>query len=313
MKIQSFASRLIPFFLIFTCFGLRAETTVVMLGTGVPAVNLHRAGQGILVVVDKSLYLFEAGPGALRNMDALKDQAFMPKVSSFSFGGETAYTLLDKVFITHLDSDHVLGLPELLLRPWTLGRENKVQVVGPKGTKSMVHHILKGYREDIDHRLYGSQPANPTGYRADVTEIDEEGMVYQDDKVIVSSFYVPHGDWDEGMSVGYRIETRDGKTIVLSGDTRQPESLEIYQGVDLLIHEVIGEATLSRMPPSWQYYMLDAHTSTSQLAEIAETVQPGMLVLNHVIADEVSEVQTEMGELYSGEFKIANDLDIYHW
>lgn len=289
----------------------QSETKIVMLGTAVPAVNASRAGQGILVSVDKELFLFDAGPGALKNLAALKGAYFLPPVDSFTFNGETAYTKLNKLFITHLDSDHVLGLPEIMLRPWVLGRKQALEVVGPKGTTNMVNHILEAYKDDIDHRLNGSQPANAEGYKANVKEISGNGIVYQSDKVTIKAFKVKHGSWDSKMTFGYRIETPD-KTIVLSGDTRKEDAnLPHYKNADVLIHEVMSEEAVKKMPKNWQNYMYDAHTSTRQLAEIANQVKPKLLILNHVITSSDEIVNQEMQKYYKGEYKIASDLDVY--
>ncbi|MBM7456636.1 ribonuclease BN (tRNA processing enzyme) [Oceanisphaera litoralis] len=289
----------------------QSQTHVVMLGTGTPTLHHKRAGQAILVVVDKQMYLFDAGPGFVRNFEALSGRDFMPPYTQFV--NESVYGAIDKVFITHLDSDHVLGLPELLLRPWVLGRDQPMKVIGPKGTAQLVEHSLKAFKEDIDHRLYGTQPANANGYKGEVTEISETQIVHQDDKVTVKAFRVPHGSWDADMSFGYRVETPT-RTIVISGDTRKDEAnYEHFRGADILIHEVMHEGAISRMPQDWQKYMYHAHTSTRQLAEIAKEVKPGLLVMNHPLffgaTDE--DMVADLAKHYDGNFVLAQDLDIY--
>lgn len=289
----------------------QSQTHVVMLGTGTPTLQHKRAGQAILVVVDKRMYLFDAGPGFVRNLKALSGKDFMPQ--DVMFTNDSMYGGLNKVFITHLDSDHVLGLPELLLRPWVLGRDQPLQVIGPKGTRGLVDNTLKAFQDDISHRLYGTQPANADGYKGEVTEISETQIVHQDDKVTIKAFRVPHGSWDADMSFGYRVETPT-KTIVISGDTRKDEAnYEHFRGADILIHEVMHEGAISRMPEDWQKYMYHAHTSTSQLAEIAREVEPGLLVMNHPLffgtTDE--DMVEELARHYDGKFVLAQDLDLY--
>ncbi|WP_417615417.1 MBL fold metallo-hydrolase [Oceanisphaera sp.] len=289
----------------------QSQTHVVMLGTGTPTLQHKRAGQAILVVVDKEMYLFDAGPGFVRNLKALSGKDFMPP--DVMFTNDSMYGGLDKVFITHLDSDHVLGLPELLLRPWVLGRDQPMKVIGPKGTQGLVDNSLAAFKDDLDHRLYGTQPANADGYKGEVTEISDTQIVHQDNKVTVTAFRVPHGSWDEDMSFGYRVETPT-KTIVISGDTRMDEAnYEHFKGADILIHEVMHEGAISRMPEDWQKYMYHAHTSTRQLAEIAKEVKPGLLVMNHPLffgkTDE--DMVAELAQHYDGTFVLASDLDIY--
>lgn len=289
----------------------KTQTHVVMLGTGTPVLLGDRAGQAILVVVDKNFYLFDSGPGYLRNLKSVANKNFMPK--DVLFDNNSIYGALNKVFITHLDSDHVLGLPELLLRPWVLGKDKALKVVGPKGTKKMVDGILKAYSEDIDHRLYGTQPANENGYKANVMEISDNQIVHQDEKVIVKSFKVPHGSWPDGMSFGYRVETPD-KVIVISGDTRFSEKLyPHFKGANILIHEVMSEAAIARMPEMWQKYMYHAHTSTKQLAKIANEIKPDLLILNHALffGKTRKQLTDELEKDYKGKYILAEDMDIY--
>ncbi|SRR5690554_355331 len=289
----------------------QSSTTVVMLGTGTPVLKHERAGQAILVVVDKEMYLFDAGPGFVKNFDALSGQPFMPE--DIYFSNDSVYGAMNKVFLTHLDSDHVLGLPELMLRPWIMGRSEPMKVVGPRGTEAMTTSILEAYVADIDHRLHGTQPANSDGFKADVTEISDNQVVHEDDKVTIRAFRVPHGSWSEDMAFGYRVETPD-KVVVISGDTRHEEALyEHFEGADILIHEVMSEAGVSQLPQDWQDYMYHAHTSTRQLAEIGREIEPELLVMTHPLffgqTDE--QLREEMGGYYDGNFVLASDLDIY--
>ncbi|SFI16294.1 MBL fold metallo-hydrolase [Modicisalibacter xianhensis] len=289
----------------------QSETTVVMLGTGTPVLNQERAGQSILIVVDKEMYLFDAGPGFVKNFDALSGKDFMPE--DIYFSNDSVYGAMNKVFLTHLDSDHVMGMPELMLRPWIMGRSEPIKVVGPKGTEEMTTHVLEAYQADIGHRLHGTQPANSEGFKVEVTEISGTQVVHQDDRVTITAFKVPHGSWADGMAFGYRVEAPD-KTVVISGDTRHDQALyEYFEGADILIHEVMSEQGVSRLSQDWQDYMYHAHTSAQQLAKIGRHVEPELLVLNHPLLFGQSDQQlsTEMASYYEGEFVLANDLDIY--
>ncbi|QEM80254.1 MBL fold metallo-hydrolase [Halomonas binhaiensis] len=293
------------------------NTRVIMLGTGSPNFRADRAGQAILVVVDKNLYLFDAGPGYMKNLNAFSGEDFMPPDINYDSGSDysnsTVYGAMNKLFITHLDSDHVLGVDEMLFRPWVMGRDQPVAIVGPHGTQKLVDGLLESYQADIHHRIEGSQPANTTGYKAQVTEIDDLQVVHEDELVTVTAFPVLHGSWQHGEAFGYRIETPD-KVVVISGDTRQSESLyDYYRGADILIHEVMSDVGLSRLSQDWQDYMYHAHTSTRQLAEIAEAVNPGLLVMTHPLyfgqSDE--QIREEMTGFYDGDFVLAEDLDVY--
>jgi ribonuclease Z len=71
-----------------------------------------------------------------------------------------------KVFLTHLHSDHVVSLPELVLFPWaSQGRAAPLQVWGPDGTRSMVKHLLEAFSFDIHIRRDVDEKYSPEGIR----------------------------------------------------------------------------------------------------------------------------------------------------
>lgn len=123
--------------------------------------------------------------------------------------------LLDTAFCTHLHTDHTAGFADLIFTPWVLEREKPLGVFGPKGIRNMAQHLLSAYAVDIDFRLHGFERANENGYKVEATEI-EPGVIYEDERVTVEAFTVSHGTLE---SYGYKFTTKDGKTVVISGDT----------------------------------------------------------------------------------------------
>jgi ribonuclease BN (tRNA processing enzyme) len=276
------------------------KTQVVLLGTGTPNADPERSGASVAVVVNDKPYIIDCGPGVVRRAAA----AFRNGVSALEV------KRLATLFITHLHSDHTLGLADLILSPWTLERTEPLKVFGPRGTRAMTQNILNAYSEDIRIRLEGGEPSNKTGYRAETQEI-KSGVVYRDQNVVVKAFPVKHGAWDEAF--GYRFETAD-RTIVISGDCSPSESvIDNCGGCDVLVHEVYSEAGFARRPPEWQKYHSRYHTSSRELAAIANKAKPKLLVLYHQLfwgtteADLVSEVQSR----YSGKVVSGRDLDVY--
>ena len=123
---------------------------VVMLGTGTPLPDPERSGPSIAVVVDNHAYLLDAGTGIVRRAAAATRQK--------GIAGMEPRTLR-VAFLTHLHSDHTLGLPDLILTPWTMGRTEPLELWGANGTRAIVEHILAAYQEDIairSTRLEGS-------------------------------------------------------------------------------------------------------------------------------------------------------------
>ncbi len=280
--------------------GTDTSTRVVLLGTGTPNAEPDRAGSSLAVVVNGQAYLVDCGPGVVRRAVAA------------SGNGIDALSVekLTRVFITHLHSDHTLGYPDLIFTPWVLERREPLEAYGPAGLAKMTDHILAAYREDIDVRVDGAEPANADGYKVNVHEVGA-GVVYEDANVRVTAFPVRHGDWRQAF--GYRFEAAD-RTVVVSGDTSPCASLVLHaKGCDVLVHEVYSQAGFERRMPVWQRYHSAAHTSTVELAKIARQVQPGLLVLTHQLLWGATPEQmlAEIGESYDGEVRYGRDLDVY--
>src|SRR5262245_12379337 len=107
-------------------------TQVVFLGTGTPRPDPERSGPGTAIIVNGSAYLVDFGPGVVRRAAAAFDK------------GVTALAVdkLDIAFVTHLHSDHTVGLPDLIFTSWVQGRDKPLRVYGPKGLDAMARHVL---------------------------------------------------------------------------------------------------------------------------------------------------------------------------
>ena len=284
------------------------RTQIVMLGTGTPIPDPDRSGPGVAIVVDSVAYLFDAGTGVVRRAAAAGRsgiKAFAPSLPN----GQPA-PRFDRVFITHLHSDHTLGLADVIFTPWIQGRTNPLDVYGPPGTQHLVKGILDGYAEDIQERLHasGGPPAN--GWKAVVHEV-ADGVVFKDSRVTVTAFAVPHADWK--YAFGYKIQTPD-RTIVLSGDDRMNDAIAAQcNGCDVLIHEVYSDAGFARIPALRQAYHSRAHTSATQLGDIATRAKPKLLILYHQLffgsSDEI--LLSEVRSRFNGRVVSAKDLDVY--
>lgn len=275
-------------------------TQVILLGTGTPNADPDRSGPALAIVVNDTPFLVDCGPGIVRRAAAAHRQ------------GVAALDALNlkHVFITHLHSDHTLGLPDLIFTPWVLGRETPLEIYGPPGCSEMAEHLVAAYEQDIRVRIDGLEPANSTGCKVNVHEV-EPGVAYRDDNVTVKAFPVRHGSWEHAF--GYRFETAD-RTIVVSGDTAPCQSLiDHAKGCDILIHEVYSATAFKKRSPEWRRYHAAFHTSTTELAEIANKVRPGLLVLTHQLfwgtteGDLLDEIRTS----YDGPVVSGRDLDRY--
>jgi ribonuclease BN (tRNA processing enzyme) len=269
------------------------ESKIILLGTGTPNIDPDRSGPSVAIVVGESTYIVDFGPGVVR-------RAIAAGIKPAS---------MTRAFLTHLHSDHTIGYPDLIFTPAVEGRDRPLEVYGPKGLVGMTQCIQEAYKEDVRERIDGLEPAIESGYEVNVHEI-REGIVYQDEHVKVEAFRVDHGSLE---AYGYKFVTSD-RTIVISGDTRPSSNLiEIAKGCDILIHEVYSAESLKERPKEWIKYHSTVHTSTHELAEIANSVKPGLLVLYHLLLWNRTENQLleEISSIYDGEVISGKDLDVF--
>ena len=273
------------------------RTQLVMIGTGTPFADPDRSGPSLAIVVNESAYVVDCGPGVVRRAAAIAQKR-----------GITALKpdRLKRLFVTHLHSDHTAGYSDFIFTPAVLDRNEPIQVIGPPGIRRMTKHLLKAFSEDMEIRIKGLEMGNAEGYKVEVKEVTQ-GEVYRDEHLIVEAFEVQHGSWRHAL--GYRFTTKD-KVIVVSGDCTYSESIiAMAKGCDILVHEVFSEAGLQKREERWQRYHSTFHTSTSQLALIAQVVKPKLLVLTHQLTfgSSLESLLEEIGRTYTG--KMVNGLD----
>ena len=281
---------------------LYGATKLIVLGSGTPNPDPNRAGSAYAVVVNETPYLIDFGPGVIRRAASL----------SPPWGGKIeAMTVknFEHAFLTHIHSDHSAGLADLLLTPWIMGRDKKLNLYGPKGLEQMASSTLEAFEDDINYRIYGTQPSNKIGYKFNFYLLTE-GLIYEDENVSVEAFTVPHGSFDDAY--GFRFTTKD-KVIVFSGDTGPSKTLEKFaSGADILVHEVYSNAGFLKKTKDWQVYHQGHHTSTFEVGEIASRAKPKLLLLSHILfwGSTTDEILKETQSTYKGEIKIAEDLMI---
>lgn len=276
-----------------------ASTKLIMLGTGTPNCLPGRHQQAAAVLSGGQSYLIDCGGGTIQRIAQAEALGYT----------ELADHRLTRLFLTHLHPDHVVGIPDLIIAPWVKTRTAPLQIYGPVGTRMMVSHILEAFAAGIGEHKNGLAPLNHP-LTVDVFEY-EAGPIYSDANLSVEAFRVSHGGLD---AFGLKFVSAD-KTIVHSGDTcAVPIMAEKAAGADILIHEVYCRASLAQRDPAWQAYHRAAHTSTVELAAIANQARPGLLVLNHQMTwgrNTNEELIAEIRERYNGRIAFANDLDVF--
>ncbi len=275
---------------------------VVFLGTGTPGPTPDRQGPSLAVIAGDKAYLVDVGVGVVRQANA----AYAKGIKALSPRG------LDIAFVSHLHSDHTIGLPDLILTPWVLGRIEPLELYGPPGISAMAENLLKAYQEDIHIRTTGLEQGNLTGYKVNSHEV-KPGVIFRDANVEVTAFAVRHGSWP--LALGYRFDA-GGKSIVYSGDTAPAESVvQACNGCDLLIHEVYFGTPANAVHSSehWARYMAAFHTSAPELADIATRAHAKALVTTHLAlmanATEADLIEA-LKKGYGGKVTVAHDLDV---
>jgi len=280
--------------LFFCCIAAPAQDTrVILLGTGNPNPEPDRMGPSSAVVSGGRVYIVDCGPGVVRRAA----EAGIPM-------GQ-----ITRAFVTHLHSDHTVGLPDLIFTPAVTGRAAPLELYGPPGLRSMTSHIMKAYADDMQIRLHGLEPAVAQAYVVHAHDV-KPGEIYRDDAVRVIAFAVPHGSWK--YAYGYRFEAKD-KSVVFSGDTAYSDAVaRACNGCDILVHEVYSEAGFTQRTAAWRRYHAAFHTSGIELGKLAAEAMPKKLVLYHQLPMEETpeEVVDEIRQHFRGEILYGKDLDV---
>jgi len=264
---------------------------VVVLGSGAgPGVNTQRYGPAILVDAKGEKLLFDCGRAAtIRLAEA-----------------GVSVKEIDKIFLTHLHSDHILSVPDVLLVGWAFQRMTPLRVWGPEGTKDMMDNMLKTFAFDIHVRRDVDEKFSSEGIKVEASDI-REGAVYEHNGVKVTAFLVDHGPVKPAF--GYRVDA-GGHSVAMSGDTRFSENLiRNATGVDVLIHEVANNTIAEIMGRGNTREQAEKinnhHTSAAETGVVFSRTKPRLAVYAH--GGNASAV-VEARKNYAGPLEVADDL-----
>ncbi|NKB21891.1 MAG: MBL fold metallo-hydrolase [Alphaproteobacteria bacterium] len=269
---------------------------VTLLGTGTPFPSMTRFGPGILIQAGGQNLLFDSGRGVTQRLFQLK----MP------FGK------INHVFLTHLHSDHVVGIPDLWLSGW-LGapwarRKVPFAITGPEGTTNLMKGLEMAYAWDIKTRIE-DQNLSKVAISTAPTDM-KEGVVYNKGGVKVSAIKVNHGA-KINPAFGFRIDY-DGRTVVLSGDTKYTENLvKNSKGADLIIHSVASIAPKLLKKSKIMRAILSHHSEPEDTAKVFNAIKPKLAVYSHIVlygGQKPADLMRRARKTYSGPLVVGKDL-----
>ena len=243
------------------------EFRVTLLGTGSPNPVMRRFGPGVLIQAGGQSLLIDCGRGVTQRL----------LQAGLKLGA------VDALFVTHLHSDHVVGIPDLWLTGWLEAnyaqRVGPFRVFGPAGSQNLMDGLVKAYDWDIKARI-ADQKLDAANVRPEVVEI-RQGVVYDKGGVKVTAFEVDHGELLK-PAFGFRID-HGGRSVTISGDTRFNENLIKHaSGTDLLIHQVAAVREELMASPVFKA-ILDHHTKPEEAGVVFTRAKPKLAVYYHFV------------------------------
>lgn len=269
---------------------------VTILGSGTPVPSRTQAGTAILVQAGGDNLLFDCGRGCTTRL-AQVDPALLPRI--------------DRLFLTHLHSDHVVGIPDLWLNGWTQGRAAPLRVWGPKGSDAMMAGLRQAFAADIGYRRADGIPASDAGIAPAVSIVGGDGVVYRSDDLRVTALAVKHGDVP---AFGYRID-KGAHSVLISGDTAATPALARYgEGVDVALVEVASPPMIAYVRRSFSaeqaQRILALHLTAEEAGDALAAMRPRLAVYYHSVTGEAADAAllAATRARYTGRVEVGRDL-----
>lgn len=268
---------------------------LTLLGTGCPQVDPARMGPSQIVRAGGRTLLFDCGSGVTQRL-----------VQAGSKGAA-----VDALFLTHLHSDHIVDLFQLVISSWHQGRDRPWIIHGPPGTRAYVGGLMALWQPELEQRIAHERRPSTVGLEVEVREF-AAGVVHQDDTLTVTAVAVDHAPVRHAFGF---VVAAGGLRAALSGDTRYcPALIAAAQGVDLLVHEVFIHRAMPVIPgvrsAATVANVMAYHTPSDQVGKVAAAAGAHCLVLTHFVPTrfDAGELLAEVGRDFPGPILLGEDL-----
>lgn len=266
---------------------------IVLTGTGSPIPDADRAGPSTLIKAGDTHILVDAGRGVVMRMTAAGS---MPP-------------FLAAVLVTHLHSDHVCALNDVITTHWVMSQGNAtLKIYGPPGVAQFVERQLHALEPDIGYRI-DHHDVLTDGPSVEVIEV-EPGDSFSVGDVAVTTAATEHSPVKP--TIGFRLE-HEGSTAALVGDTIPCAGVDaLARDVDVYVQTVIRRDIVEMIPHEMMQDILDYHSGVAEAAQTAARVGVIRLALTHMVPaptpDQYSDWIARAAEHFDGEIIIGDDL-----
>ena len=268
---------------------------LTLLGTGCPSVDFKRCGSSNLISTKSTKILVDCGSGVTQRLNQIKNSS----------------ADIDALLLTHLHTDHVIDLYQLIISSWHSDRTSQWKIYGPKGTKKFVDKIFLAWKSERKLRISYEKRKSSKALNYKVYEFKKEGFININD-IKVKYFEVDHKPVP--YAYGFSFFNKN-KKLTISGDTRPCESLMLNaQNADVLLHEVFIEYEINKTSglrsKKTLHNVKEYHTPSNLVGKVAKLSNCKKLVLTHFVPTRfnISKLKKIVRKDFGKDPIIGNDL-----
>ena len=270
----------------------RIKVKVIMLGTSGAIPTLKRNLPALAMQREGDIFLFDCGEGT--QMQIMKAKLSPGKI--------------EKVFISHLHGDHVVGLPGLLMSLGQASRQRPLFIYGPRGIKDYVlanrkHLNFHCQYEIVLKEVEEGRIWEEEEYRFEAVALDHNHLTLgyaliereRPGKFLVEkakALGVKEGPLFGKLQRGAEVKLKNGKIVhpqdvlekprpgrkvIYAADTRPCRGVaELSREADVLIHDGMFSQDEEKEARE------RGHSTVTQVARMAKEVRVKKLILTHI-------------------------------